>query len=57
MDSGIRCSGVQKIDPLFIITGLTAGQVYQVYVSAANDGAESQLSEPVNATPVLAIAA
>jgi hypothetical protein len=44
-------------DPLFIIEGLTAGQVYQVYVSAANDGAESQLSEPVNATPVLAVAA
>lgn len=44
-------------DPLFIITGLTAGQVYQVYVSAANDGAESQLSEPVNGTPLLAAAA
>jgi hypothetical protein len=44
-------------DPLFVIEGLTAGQVYQVYVSAANDGAESQLSEPVNATPLLAAAA
>lgn len=44
-------------DPLFIITGLTAGQVYQVYVSAANDGAESQLSTPVNGTPLLAAAA
>ncbi len=44
-------------DPLFIIEGLTAGQIYQVYVSAANEGAESQLSEPVNGTPVLAAAA
>ena len=44
-------------DPLFVIEGLTAGQVYQVYVSAANDGAESLLSAPVNATPVLAQAA
>jgi len=44
-------------DPLFVITGLTAGQVYQIYVSAANEGAESLLSEPVNATPVLAAAA
>ena len=44
-------------DPLFIITGLTAGQVYQVYVSAANEGAESPLSEPVNGTPLLAAAA
>lgn len=44
-------------DPLFVIEGLTAGQMYQVYVSAVNDGAESELSTPVNATPVLAAAA
>jgi hypothetical protein len=44
-------------DPLFVIEGLTAGQVYQVYVSASNSGATSDLSEPVAATPVLAAAA
>ena len=44
-------------DPLFVLTGLTAGQVYQVYVSAVNEGAESELSSPVTGTPVLAAAA
>jgi len=44
-------------DPLFVITGLTAGQVYQIYVSAANEGADSLLSAPVSGTPVLAAAA
>lgn len=44
-------------DPLFVIEGLTAGQLYQVYVSASNSGATSDLSEPVTATPVLAQAA
>lgn len=43
-------------DPLFVITGLTAGQNYQVFVSATNEGAESELSEPVTAT-ALAVAA
>lgn len=44
-------------EPLFVTDPLTAGTVYQVYVSAINDGAESELSDPVNATPVLAAAA
>lgn len=44
-------------DPLFVIEGLTAGQLYQVFVSATNSGATSELSEPVTATPVLAQAA
>jgi hypothetical protein len=44
-------------DPLFVITGLTAGQVYQIDVSAANEGAESELSLPVNAAPVPAAVA
>lgn len=44
-------------EPLFVTEALTAGQLYQVYVSATNEGAESELSEPVNATPHLAAAA
>lgn len=43
--------------PLFIITGLTAGQEYLLYVSATNAGGESELSEPAAATPVVAAAA
>lgn len=44
-------------DPIFVIPGLTAGQVYQIYVGASNEGAESLLSAPVNGTPILAAAA
>jgi hypothetical protein len=44
-------------DPLFVITGLEAGQTYLVYVSAVNEGAESELSEPVSATAQAAAAA
>lgn len=44
-------------DPLFVITGLTAGQLYQVFVSATNEGAESELSLPVSATALVAAAA
>jgi hypothetical protein len=44
-------------EPLFVTEPLTAGQLYLVYVSATNEGAESELSEPVNATPPLAAAA
>lgn len=44
-------------EPLFITSPLTVGTSYFVYVSAVNDGAESELSEPVNATPELAQAA
>lgn len=50
------------VDPEPILAGsatepLVAEQVYQVYVSAINEGAKSELSLPVNATPVLAAAA
>ena len=44
-------------EPLFVTEPLVAGQLYQIYVSAINEGAESELSEPANATPVLAAAA
>ena len=44
-------------EPLFVTEPLSAGQVYQVYVSATNEGAESDLSDPVNATALLAQAA
>ena len=44
-------------DPLFLITGLTPGQTYLVYVSAVNDGAESELSKPVSAVVSTAAAA
>ncbi len=44
-------------EPLFLSEALTPAQVYQVYVSAVNEGAESDLSDPVSATPVLAAAA
>jgi len=44
-------------EPLFVTEPLSEGQVYQVYVSATNEGAESELTEPVNATPALAAAA
>lgn len=45
------------VDPLFIITGLTPGQSYFVYVSATNAGGESELSEPASAVVTLAAAA
>ena len=35
--------------PVFQIAGLVVGGQYKVYVSAANEGAESRLSEPVTA--------
>lgn len=44
-------------DPLFIITGLTPGQSYLVYVSATNLGGESELSEPASAVVTIAAAA
>lgn len=44
-------------EPLFVTEPLTPGQTYVVYVSATNEGAESDLSDPVGATPVLAAAA
>jgi hypothetical protein len=44
-------------EPLFVTEALTPGQAYVVYVSAVNEGAESDLSDPVTATPVLAAAA
>lgn len=44
-------------DPLFIITGLTPGESYAIYVTATNAGGESELSEPVLATVTLAAAA
>ena len=43
--------------PLFVTEALTPGQTYLVYVSASNEGAESDLSNAVSATPVLAAAA
>lgn len=44
-------------EPLFVITDLAAGQSYQVFVSATNEGAESELSVPVQATAQAAAAA
>jgi len=44
-------------DPLFVITDLAAGQLYQVFVSATNEGAESELSTPVQAAAQAAVAA
>ncbi len=44
-------------EPLFLTEALTAGQQYVVFISAVNEGAESDLSNAVNATPVLAAAA
>ncbi len=44
-------------EPLFVTESLTAGQQYLVYVSATNEGAESELSEPVSATTQLELAA
>jgi len=44
-------------EPLFIIEGLTAGQLYQVFVSATNEGAESELSAPAQAVVSAAAAA
>lgn len=44
-------------DPLFVTESLVAAQPYVVYVSAVNEGAESDLSDPVGATPVMAAAA
>ena len=43
--------------PFFIITGLTPGQEYLLYVTATNAGGESELSEPATATVLLAAAA
>jgi hypothetical protein len=36
-------------EPMFHLTGLTPGQSYQIFVTAANTGAESRLSKPVTA--------
>lgn len=44
-------------EPLFITGSLIAGQQYLVYVSAVNDGAESNLSVPVSTAALLAAAA
>lgn len=44
-------------EPLLITDPLVAGQEYLVYVSATNDGAESQLSTAVTVTAVAAAAA
>lgn len=44
-------------EPLLVTEPLTVGQVYRVFVSAVNEGAESLLSDGVNATPVLSAAA
>lgn len=44
-------------DPLFVTEALEAGQTYLLYVSAANEGAESELSEPVSTTAEQAAAA
>ena len=44
-------------DPLFVTTSLVAGQQYLVYVTAVNDGAESELSSPVSIVTLLAAAA
>ncbi|MSU61586.1 MAG: fibronectin type III domain-containing protein [Pedosphaera sp.] len=37
--------------PSLVITDLEPDQLYQVFVSAVNEGGESPLSEPVQATP------
>ena len=44
-------------EPLFVTDPLVAGQQYLIYVSALNEGAESELSEPVSATAHTAAAA
>jgi hypothetical protein len=44
-------------DPLFVTEPLEVGQTYLIYVSAVNEGAESELSEPVSAVTVQAAAA
>lgn len=44
-------------EPLFVTESLEAAQPYIIYISATNEGAESDLSDPVTATPVLAAAA
>lgn len=44
-------------EPLFVTESLTAGQQYLVYVSAVNEGAESELSVPVSTTAHVAAAA
>ncbi len=44
-------------EPLFVTDPLTLGQIYSVFVSAVNEGAESELSNAVSSTPVLAAAA
>ena len=44
-------------EPLFVTEPLVAAQPYVVYISAVNEGAESELSDPVTGTPVLAAAA
>ena len=44
-------------EPLFVTESLVAGQQYVIYVSAVNEGAESDLSDPVSATALAAAAA
>lgn len=34
---------------MFHLTGLTTGQAHDIFVSAANDGAECRFSKPVRA--------
>ncbi len=41
-------------EPLFVTVPLVPGAEYLIYVSAVNEGAESHLSEPVNARTLLA---
>jgi hypothetical protein len=37
-------------EPMFHLTGLTTGETLEIYVTAANSGAESLFSKPVSAT-------
>ncbi len=46
-----------SVEPLFLTEALSVGQVYSVFISAVNEGAESELSNAVSATPILAAAA
>jgi len=56
VDPGPLTAG-NSAEPFFLIPNLTAGQVYLVYASAVNSGAESELSAPGSGTPVQAAAA
>ena len=38
--------------PSLVISGLEAGQSYQVFVSTANSAGENDLSEPAEVTPI-----